>query len=187
MKTRCPWCENTFEAYIKYHDEEWSVPVHDDKTHFEFLLLESAQAGLSWSTILKKREGYRQAFDNFDIKKVARFDEAKVQKLMQNEEIVRHELKIRSAISNAQHFMAIQNEFGSFDNYIWQFVGGKPLQNNWVSMEQVPVTTVTSDKLSKDLKRSQKKRFQIRWLHYYVCIYASCWTRKRSYHKLFQT
>ncbi len=153
MKTRCPWCENTFEAYIKYHDEEWSVPVHDDKTHFEFLLLESAQAGLSWSTILKKREGYRQAFDNFDIKKVARFDEAKVQKLMQNEEIVRHELKIRSAISNAQHFMAIQNEFGSFDNYIWQFVGGKPLQNNWVSMEQVPVTTVTSDKLSKDLKK----------------------------------
>ncbi len=153
MTTRCAWCEDTFDEYIRYHDEEWGVPVHDDKTQFEFLTLESAQAGLSWSTILKKREGYRKAFANFDVEKVARFDEQKVQQLLNNPEIIRNELKIRSAINNAQQFIEIQEEFGSFDEYIWSFVDGKPVQNQWETMSQIPATTDRSDKLSKDLKK----------------------------------
>lgn len=153
MKTRCPWCENTFDAYIKYHDEEWGVPVYDDKTQFEFLILEGAQAGLSWSTILKKREGYRKEFANFDVEKVARFDEQKIQQMLQNPEIIRNKLKIRSAIENAQLFIEIQEEVGSFSEYIWSFIGGSPIQNRWENMNQVPATTKESDKLAKELKK----------------------------------
>ena len=153
MKKRCDWCEDTFDDYVKYHDEEWGVPVHDDRTQFEFLILEGAQAGLSWSTILKKREGYRKAFSDFDVEKVARFDEQKIQKMLQNPEIVRNELKIRSAVSNAQLFIDIQEEFGSFSEYIWSFVDGSPIQNSRERMEDVPATTQESDKLAKDLKK----------------------------------
>ncbi len=153
MKNRCSWCENAFDAYVRYHDEEWGVPVHDDTTQFEFLILESAQAGLSWSTILKKREGYRQAFAGFDFEKVARFDEPKIQQLLQNPEIVRNKLKIRSAINNAQKFIEIRNEFGSFGSYIWSFVDSSPVQNSWISLSEVPATTKISDTLSKDLKK----------------------------------
>ena len=152
MAKRCEWCEDTFEEYVRYHDEEWGVPVRDDQTQFEFLVLESAQAGLSWSTILKKREGYRNAFENFDVKQVARFDEQKVQELLHNPEIIRNELKIRAAINNAQKFIAIQNEFGRFADYIWSFVDGEPIQNEWNQLSEIPATTELSDKLSKDLK-----------------------------------
>lgn len=153
MTNRCAWCENTFDEYIQYHDKEWGVPIHDDKKQFKFLVLESAQAGLSWSTILKKREGYREAFANFDVEKVARFDEMKVRELLSNPEIIRNELKIRSAINNAQRFIEIQEEFGSFDEYIWSFVDGEPVQNSWEDLKEVPATTNLSDKLSKDMKK----------------------------------
>lgn len=153
MKTRCDWCENTFDEYVAYHDEEWGVPVHDDKTHFEFLILEGAQAGLSWSTILKKRKGYRQAFENFEVERVARFDEQKIKKLLQNPEIVRNNLKIRSAVTNARAFIRVQEEFGSFSSYIWSFTGEKPITNYWEKNSQVPATTKESDALSKDLKK----------------------------------
>jgi DNA-3-methyladenine glycosylase I len=152
MKTRCPWSENTFKAYQKYHDEEWGVPVRDDQTQFEFLLLEGAQAGLSWSTILKKREGYRRAFADFDIQKVAQFGEKAIQSLLQNPEIIRNENKIRSAVNNAQCFIAVQEEFDSFNNYIWRFVNGSPVQNHWRTENDVPAKTKTSTKLAKDLK-----------------------------------
>ncbi|WP_234570233.1 DNA-3-methyladenine glycosylase I [Rhodohalobacter sp. 614A] len=152
-KKRCRWVEGQFDEYIKYHDEEWGEPVHDDRTHFEFLILEGAQAGLSWSTILKRREGYRQSFANFDPEKVAKFDEAKIQELLQFEGIIRNKLKVRSAVTNAQKFLEIQEEFGSFDNYIWQFVGGKPIVNRWTEMSKIPATTKESDALSKDLKK----------------------------------
>ena len=150
---RCDWGDGVFEEYIKYHDEEWGVPVHDDQVLFEFLILEGAQAGLSWATILKRREGYRKAFSSFEVGKVAKYDEAKVQRLLQNVGIVRNKLKVRSAVTNAQMFLDIQNEFGSFDKYVWNFVGGKPMQNSWKSMSEVPATTAESDLLSKDLKR----------------------------------
>ncbi|MEX0844755.1 MAG: DNA-3-methyladenine glycosylase I [Balneolaceae bacterium] len=150
---RCDWSEGQFPEYIKYHDEEWGVPVHDDNTHFEFLILEGAQAGLSWSTILKRRDGYRQAFADFDAEKVARFDEAKIQELLQFEGIIRNKLKVRSAVTNAQHFLELQKEFGSFDAYIWEFVGGEPIINHWKIMKEVPATTKESDALSKDLKK----------------------------------
>jgi DNA-3-methyladenine glycosylase I len=153
MKNRCPWCEDTFDEYVHYHDEEWGVPVHDDHTQFEFLLLEGAQAGLSWSTILKKREGYREAFAGFDVEKVARFDEEKITRLLQNPEIVRNKLKVRSAVSNARLFIEIQEEVGSFSDYIWSFVGGTPIQKSWERMEDVPATTPESDKLAKDLQK----------------------------------
>ncbi|WP_138431672.1 DNA-3-methyladenine glycosylase I [Fodinibius saliphilus] len=153
MPTRCDWCEGTFEQYVTYHDEEWGVPVWDDTTQFEFIMLESAQAGLSWSTILKKRTGYRNAFANFDVQKVARFDEKKVQELLKNPEIIRNENKIRSAVNNAQCFNEIQETFGSFCNYIWDFVDGEPIQNEWKSLEEVPANTPTSNKLSKDMKK----------------------------------
>lgn len=152
-KTRCEWVEGEFEEYVRYHDEEWGVPVHDDKVHFEFLILEGAQAGLSWSTILKRREGYRKSFADFDPKKVSNFDEAKIQELLQFEGIIRNKLKVRSAVTNAQHFLEIQKEFGSFDHYIWQFVGDSPIINYWKSMSEVPATTKESDALSKDLKK----------------------------------
>ncbi|MTI41130.1 DNA-3-methyladenine glycosylase I [Fulvivirga lutimaris] len=153
MKNRCSWAEGHFDAYVKYHDEEWGVPVHDDKTHFEFLILEGAQAGLSWSTVLKKRDGYRKAFANFEVEKVAKYDEDKILKLIENPDIIRNKLKIRGAVINAQKFIEVQKEFGSFDKYIWQFVGGKPIVNKWQSMQGVPATTPESDALSKDLKK----------------------------------
>lgn len=152
-KNRCGWCEGTFDEYVRYHDEEWGVPVHDDQTQFEFLILEGAQAGLSWSTILKKREAYRKAFAAFDVEKVARFDEKKIHQLLQNPGIVRNKLKVRSAVTNARKFIEVQEEFGSFNDYIWSFVGGSPIVNEWESMSQVPATTPESDTLSKDLKK----------------------------------
>lgn len=150
---RCAWAEGEFTEYIKYHDEEWGVPVHDDKTHFEFLILEGAQAGLSWATILKRRDGYRKAFANFNAEKVARFDEEKIQELLQYKRIIRNKLKVRSAVTNAQHFLDVQEEFGSFDTYIWQFTGGQPIVNQWENQQAVPATTRESDNLSKDLKK----------------------------------
>ena len=138
---------------IEYHDKEWGVPVHDDRVLFEFLILEGAQAGLSWETILNKRENYRRAFDRFDAAKIARYDGKKVRSLMADAGIVRNKLKIASTISNAKAFLEIQKEFGSFDRYIWQFVGGKPLVNARKSMKQIPPRTPESDAMSKDLKR----------------------------------
>lgn len=153
MKTRCEWCQNTFDEYERYHDEEWGVPVHDERTHFEFLVLESAQAGLSWATILKKREGYRKAFAGFDVNKVKGFSESDVGRLLKDSSIIRNKLKIEATINNAKRFVEIQNEFGSFDKYIWGFVGSTPIQNSWKNMKDVPVTTPESDALSKDLKK----------------------------------
>ena len=152
-KKRCAWAESGNELYIQYHDREWGVPVHEDRKQFEFLILEGAQAGLSWSTVLNKREGYRRAFANFDPVKVARFSERKIETLIQNPSIIRNRLKITSAVSNARAFLDIQKEYGSFDTYIWAFVGGKPLQNRWNAMDEVPATSPESDALSKDLKQ----------------------------------
>ncbi|NBW38925.1 MAG: DNA-3-methyladenine glycosylase I [Cytophagia bacterium] len=149
-KVRCAWCLK-FDQYIQYHDEEWGVPVHDDQTHFEFLILEGAQAGLSWSTILKKREGYREAFANFDPQKVARFTENKLEKILLNPAIIRNRLKVFAAANNAKRFLEVQKEFGTFDNYIWSFVKHKPIVNKWKSLAEVPATTKESDALSKDL------------------------------------
>lgn len=147
---RCPWCLG-FDQYIEYHDTEWGVPVHDDLKHFEFLILEGAQAGLSWSTILKKREGYRKAFAGFDPVKVARFTEAKLEKLLLDPGIVRNRLKVYAAVNNAKRFLEVQKEFGSFDKYIWQFVGGKPIVNSWKQLKGIQPTSKESDALSKDL------------------------------------
>ncbi|HEY5919958.1 MAG TPA: DNA-3-methyladenine glycosylase I [Chryseolinea sp.] len=149
-KFRCPWCLG-FEEYIQYHDNEWGVPVHDDRIHFEFLLLEGAQAGLSWSMILKKRENYRKAFAGFDPAKVARFSAAKVEKLLQDAGIVRNRLKVNAAVNNAKRFLEVQKEFGSFDKYIWNFVNGRPIVNKWKTIKEVPPTTKESELLSKDL------------------------------------
>lgn len=149
-KFRCPWSLG-FDQYIEYHDKEWGVPVHDDLVHFEFLILEGAQAGLSWSTILKKREGYRKAFAGFDPKKVARFTDAKLEKLLLNPDIVRNRLKVYAAVNNAKRFLEVQKEFGSFDKYIWSFVGGKPIVNKLKSLKEIKPTTPQSDALSKDL------------------------------------
>jgi DNA-3-methyladenine glycosylase I len=150
-KIRCAWA--TEGLSVPYHDEEWGVPVHDDRTLFEFLILEGAQAGLSWSTILNKRENYRKVFDRFDPARVARYDRRKVQQLLRDPGIVRNKLKVASAIENAKAFLRVQEEFGSFDGYIWQFVGGKPRVNKRKSMRQVPARTAESDAMSKDLKR----------------------------------
>lgn len=149
-KFRCPWCLK-FDQYIQYHDEEWGVPVHDDRKHFEFLILEGAQAGLSWSTVLKKREGYRKNFADFDPVKVARFSASKIEKILNDPGIVRNKLKVHAAVNNAQRFLEVQKEFGTFDQYIWQFVKGKPIVNRWKSLGEVPATTKESDALSKDL------------------------------------
>ena len=151
MKTRCPWARNEFS--IPYHDEEWGVPVHDDRTWFEFLILEGAQAGLSWDTILRKRERYREVLDGFDAARVARYGDRKVAQLLADPGIVRNRLKIAATIQNAKAFLAVQKEFGSFDAYIWQFTGGKPIVNKWRSMKDVPARTAESDALSKDLLR----------------------------------
>lgn len=148
---RCAWPKN--ELAIAYHDDEWGVPLHDDQRLFEFLILEGAQAGLSWDTILAKRENYRRAFDNFDAAKVARYPDKKVARLLQNEGIIRNRLKIASAVSNAKAFLKVQKEFGSFDTYIWQFVDGKPITNKWKETSQVPPRTEVSDRVSKDMKK----------------------------------
>lgn len=149
-KVRCKWCLGA-DIYKKYHDEEWGVPVKDDDTLFEFLILEGAQAGLSWITILNKREGYKAAFDNFDYKKIAQYPEEKVEELMQNPDIVRNRLKIKSTITNAQKFMEVQKEFGSFSNYLWSFVHHQPIQNNIKKLSDIPAKTELSDTISKDL------------------------------------
>jgi DNA-3-methyladenine glycosylase I len=148
---RCPWASSGLS--VRYHDEEWGVPAHDDRTLFEFLILEGAQAGLSWSTILNKRENYRKAFDAFDVERVARYDRRKVERLLSDPGIVRNKLKIASTIANAKAFLRVQKEFGSFDRYIWQFVGGKPRVNSPRSMRQVPARSEESDAMSKDLKK----------------------------------
>lgn len=150
--SRCPWCE-TNALQIAYHDREWGVPVHDDRRLLEFLVLEGAQAGLSWDTILKKRGNYRRAFAGFDAKRIARFGAKEARALMANPGIVRNRLKIAAAISNAKAFLAVQREFGSFDRYIWQFVGGRPLRNRRRTLKQVPPSTPESDAMSKDLKK----------------------------------
>jgi DNA-3-methyladenine glycosylase I len=149
---RCAWSEGVDPQYTRYHDEEWGVPVRDDRVHFEFLVLEAAQAGLSWWTILRKREGYRRAFADFDAGKVARFTPRTVEKLMQDASIVRNRQKIEAAIANARGFLAIQEEFGTFDGYVWRFVGDKPIVNRWRKQSDVPPTSKESDALSLDLK-----------------------------------
>ena len=146
---RCPWPRT--ELDIHYHDTEWGVPQHDDRVLFEFLILEGAQAGLSWTTILKKRENYRAALDQFDARRIAKYDDCKVAKLLADSGIVRNRLKIAATIRNAEAFLEVQKEFGSFDKYLWQFIGGKPRQNAWTSMRQVPAKTPESDAMSKDL------------------------------------
>lgn len=148
---RCGWAGN--DLSIQYHDAEWGVPQHDDRKLFEFLILEGAQAGLSWDTVLRKRENYRAAFDDFDYRKIALYDEAKKAELLKNEGIIRNRLKIASAIQNANAFLKVQKEFGSFDKYIWNFVGGKPIVNKWKSLTEVPASTEVSDAMSKDLKK----------------------------------
>lgn len=150
---RCPWCGQNDELYIKYHDEEWGVPVFEDQKQFEFLVLESAQAGLSWHTILKKRENYRAAYDGFDVQKVAKYDNKKIEELMHNAGIIRNRRKIEASINNAKLFIEIQKEFGSFCNYLWDFVDGKPLVNNWTDVSQIPAKTELSERISKDLKK----------------------------------
>jgi DNA-3-methyladenine glycosylase I len=149
---RCTWCLK-FDQYIEYHDTEWGVPVHDDRIHFEFLNLEGAQAGLSWSTILKKREGYRKAFAGFDPEKVARFTTRKLEKILLDPGIVRNRLKVFAARNNALRFLDVQKEFGSFDQYIWSFVNHKPIVNKWKSLKQIPATSKQSDALSQDLSK----------------------------------
>lgn len=151
-KTRCGWCLSS-DLYKKYHDEEWGVPVYDDQKVFEFLILETFQAGLSWITILKRRENFQLAFDDFDYKKVAQYPEEKIQELLLDAGIIRNQLKIRAAVSNAIAFIKVQEEFGSFSKYIWQFTGGKPITNNRKSLKEVPATTPLSDEISKDLKK----------------------------------
>ncbi len=148
---RCGWAKN--DLAIQYHDTEWGVPTHDDKKLFEFLILEGAQAGLSWDTILRKRENYRAAFDDFDVEKIARYDLKKTENLLQNEGIIRNRLKIASSVQNAQCYLKIQTEFSSFDAYIWQFVGGKPIVNRRRNLSEIPAKTVVSDAMSADLKR----------------------------------
>ena len=151
-KHKCSWCEGE-ALYEAYHDNEWGVPVYDDATLFEFLILETFQAGLSWITVLRKRENFRKAFDNFDYKKIANYNQDKIDKLLLDSGIIRNKLKIKATITNAQSFIKIQVEFGSFSKYIWDFVDGKPIKNKYMSMQDVPSTTVISDVLSNDLKK----------------------------------
>jgi DNA-3-methyladenine glycosylase I len=150
-RVRCPWAKN--ELNVPYHDEEWGVPVHDENTWFEFLILEGAQAGLSWDTILRKRARYREVFDGFDPAKVARYEKKKVRELLRDAGIIRNRLKIAATIGNARAFLEVQNEFGTFDAYVWRFVGGQPKQNSWKSHKRIPAKTPESDALSKDLQK----------------------------------
>jgi DNA-3-methyladenine glycosylase I len=152
MKKRCKWAGSD-PLYVKYHDREWGVPVHDDRLLFEFLILEGAQAGLSWITILRKRPNYRRAFDRFDPKKIARYTPAKIRRLLADPGIVRNRLKVESAVTNARAFLQVVRTFGSFDRYLWSFVGGQPIRHAWKSMKQLPARTAASDALSKDLKK----------------------------------
>jgi DNA-3-methyladenine glycosylase I len=156
--TRCPWSLGVDADYRRYHDDEWGVPVHEDATHFEFLILEGAQAGLSWSTVLRKRAGYRRAFADFDPQRVARFNSRSVERLVADPGIIRHRQKIVAAIDNARRFLDVQEAFGSFDAYVWRFVDGEPIRNRWKTQSAVPATTPQSDSLSKDL-RSRGFRF----------------------------
>ncbi len=152
-KQRCAWVNPENKLDVEYHDTQWGVPVFDDRLLFEMLILEGAQAGLSWTTILNKRQNYKQAFDNFDVQKVAKYDDKKIAELLQNAGIVRNKLKINSAVKNAKVFIAIQQEFGSFSDYIWGFVNGKPIQNHFKNISEIPAKTALSDKISKDLKK----------------------------------
>ena len=158
MRKRCDWPGDN-KLMIEYHDTEWGVPLHDDRKLFEFLLLDNAQAGLSWQTILNKRENYRKAFDNFDPGKIARYNKRKITTLLNNPGIIRNRLKVQSAVTNARAFLEIQAEFGSFDTYIWQFVNGKPIRNHWKSLNDIPATSPESDAMSKALKKSGFKFF----------------------------
>jgi len=151
-KKRCPWVRTEDPLMLQYHDREWGVPVHDDRKHFEFLVLEAAQAGLSWTIVLKKREGYRRAFVGFDPAKVARFTARRIEKLALDSGIIRNRMKIEAAVRNARTFLKIQEEFGSFDAYCWRFVDGRPRLNKWKTMRQIPATSLQSDAFSKDLK-----------------------------------
>ena len=152
MKQRCDWCLKD-DLYVQYHDEEWGVPVHNDKKLFEFLILEGVQAGLSWLTVLRKRENYRKAYDNFEVEKVARYGQDKIEELLNNPGIIRNKLKILASINNAQRFIEVQKEFGSFDRYIWGFTDGKIIVNHWESLSQIPATSPISDEISRDLKK----------------------------------
>jgi DNA-3-methyladenine glycosylase I len=152
MTKRCDWC-GTDELYVSYHDEEWGVPLYDDQALFEFLLLEGAQAGLAWITVLRKREGYRALFDGFDPGRVARYTDRRLEKILTDPRIIRNRLKVKSARQNARAFLVVQEEWGSFSDYIWHFVDGKPIQNRWRSMNQIPASTPLSDAISKDLKK----------------------------------
>ena len=150
MRIRCEWVGND-PLSIEYHDKEWGVPLHDDKRHFEFLVLDAAQAGLSWITVLKKRENYREAFDGFEPSKIASYGDTKIEELLRNPGIIRNRLKVQSAVTNARAFLKVQDEFRSFDKYIWQFVGGTPIKNNWTNIKELPARTPESDLMSKDL------------------------------------
>ena len=150
MNNRCPWPSDN-QLMIEYHDKEWGVPLHDDRKIFEFMVLDAFQAGLSWSIILKKREGFRKAFDNFEAEKIARYSEKKIQKILTNPEIIRNKLKVYSTVTNAKQFLKVQEEFGTFDKYIWQFTGGKTIHNKWKNINEVPAKTKESDAMSKDL------------------------------------
>ncbi len=153
---RCEWSKGTDDQYVAYHDDEWGVPVHDDTVWFEFIVLEGAQAGLSWSTVLKKRENYRRLLDSFDASKVARYDKRKIARLLKDEGIIRNRLKVEGTVRNAKAFLEVQREFGSFDAYFWAFVDGTPIQNRWRGMSDVPALTPLAETISKDLK---KRRF----------------------------
>jgi len=150
---RCPWVNADDALMVDYHDREWGVPVHDDPRHFEFLVLEGAQAGLSWSIVLRKRDGFRRAFSGFDPEKVARYTRARIQKLVADPAIIRNRMKIEAAVTNARAFLTVQQEFGSFDRYCWKFVDGRPRVNRWTSMRDIPASSAESDAFSKDLKR----------------------------------
>ncbi len=152
MITRCAWSTRD-SLYIKYHDKEWGTPLHNDRKLFEFLVLEGAQAGLNWLMVLKKRENYRKAFDNFDPSKIAKYNQRKINSLLKNEGIIRNKIKINSAVQNAKAFLKVRNEFGNFDKYIWQFTDGKTIQNSWDNIKQIPATSKESDLMSKDLKK----------------------------------
>ncbi len=187
---RCGWCAGN-DIYIDYHDKEWGVPLHDDRALFEMLILEGAQAGLSWITILKRRDAYRKCFDNFNASKIVKYTEEKIQELMQNEGIIRNELKIRSAVTNAKAFLTTQKEFGTFDNYIWQFSDYKTIVNDYSDLREVPATTPESDRMSKDLQKRGFKFTGSTICHAYMQAVGMvddhiqlCWKRKQPEHLL---
>ena len=179
---RCTWVSMDDPLMLQYHDREWGVPVHDDRRHFEFLVLEAAQAGLNWSIVLKKREGYRRAFSEFDPVKVARYTEKRIQKLTLDPAIIRNRMKIEAAVRNARAFLAIQEEMGSFDAYCWRFVDGRPKLNRWKAMREIPATSRESDAFSKDLKH---RGFTLRWFDHYLCAHAGDRHGERSPRRLF--